>query len=258
MSVFGVVNRVLGLAGYRISRKPSKDTYEQDGLVSIHNHDFMQDPEFCKAYQRGMRAASGDDYYWHWRVYIGLWTAFSASKIPGDFVECGVNRGFLSSAIMEYLNWNSLSRTFYLLDTFSGIDPRYVSDKDVQRGALEKNKADISSGFYTTQIDGVRANFSEWKNVQIVQGSVPETLKAIQSERIAYLHLDMNCSPPEVAALEYLWPRIAPGGFVLMDDYAYRGFEPQKIALDAVASARNVRILSIPTGQGLLIKPATT
>ena len=46
--------------------------YDQDGLRSIHNHEFMDDPAFRKAYERGVRAA-GDDYRWHWRVHIGLW-----------------------------------------------------------------------------------------------------------------------------------------------------------------------------------------
>src|SRR4029079_9184251 len=70
--------------------------YDQDGLRTIHNHDFMRQPNFVRAYDRGIKAA-GSDYNWHWRVHVGLWAAFLASKLPGDFVECGVNRGFLSS-----------------------------------------------------------------------------------------------------------------------------------------------------------------
>jgi SAM-dependent methyltransferase len=93
--------------------------YDQDGLRSIHNHEFMDDPVFQRAYERGTQAA-GQDYQWHWRVHVGLWIAKRASLLDGDFVECGVNRGFLSSAIMSYLNWDSLGKQFYLLDTFKG------------------------------------------------------------------------------------------------------------------------------------------
>src|SRR5262249_47604202 len=64
--------------------------YDQGGLRSIHNHEFMDDPAFRKAYQRGIRAA-GDDYRWHWRVHVGLWAAACAARLEGDFVECGVN-----------------------------------------------------------------------------------------------------------------------------------------------------------------------
>jgi hypothetical protein len=228
--------------------------YDQDCLRSVHNHEFMDDPSFRQAYQRGVQAV-GTDYQWHWRVHVGLWAASCASLLDGDFVECGVNRGFMSSAVMNYLNWDRLGKIFYLLDTFSGLDPRFISEEDKAGGALEKNKACIESGMYVQQSAGVIENFSEWKNVKIIEGTIPETLPRVLATRIAFLHLDMNCSPPEIAAANFFWDRLVPGAFVLLDDYAYHGYRSQKIAMDGFAEERGLRILSIPTGQGLLIKP---
>jgi SAM-dependent methyltransferase len=228
--------------------------YDQDGLRSIHNHEFMDDPAFRKAYERGVRAA-GDDYRWHWRIHIGLWAAASAARLKGDFVECGVNRGFLSSAIMDYLNWDSLGNHFYLLDTFRGLDERFVSSADKASGAVEKNKKSLASGFYVQGIEEVRATFSQWKNVSLIEGSIPETLPQVRAEKIAYLHLDMNCSAPEIAAIQLFWERLVPGAFVLLDDYAYYGYLSQKIAMDQFAQEKGIKILSLPTGQGLLVKP---
>ena len=51
-------------------------TYAQDGLVSVHNHEFMNDPAYVAAYARGVKAA-GMNYGWYWRVHIGLWAAFA-------------------------------------------------------------------------------------------------------------------------------------------------------------------------------------
>jgi SAM-dependent methyltransferase len=228
--------------------------YEQDGLRSIHNHEFMDDPAFRKAYERGVRAA-GDDYRWHWRVHVGLWAAASAARLEGDFVECGVNRGFLSSAIMDYLNWDSLGKHFYLLDTFRGLDERFVSSADRASGAVEKNRKSLDSGFYVQGVEEVRANFSQWKNVSLIEGSIPETLSQVRAEKIAYLHLDMNCSAPEIAAIQFFWERLVPGAFVLLDDYAYYGYLSQKIVMDQFAQEKGIKILSLPTGQGLLVKP---
>jgi len=121
---------------------PGPDQYNQEGLITIHNHDFMESPTFKAAYQRGVTAA-GTDYSWHWRVHIGLWAAAMASKLAGDFIECGVNRGSLSSAIMQFLDWDSLAKQFYLLDTFRGIDERYVSNEELASGVIEKSKAAI-------------------------------------------------------------------------------------------------------------------
>jgi hypothetical protein len=230
--------------------------YDQDGLRSVHNHEFMTDPDFLRAYNRGIKAVGGD-YHWHWRVHVGLWAAASAAKLPGDFVECGVNRGFMSSAIMTLLDWDSTGRTFYLLDTFAGLDERYISPEEKAAAIMDRNAQEIASGFYTLDAQSVRENFSEWRNVEIVVGPIPETLHAITSERIAFLHLDLNCSPPEVAAMEALWDRLVPGAFVLLDDYAYSGYRPQKLGIDRFARSHGIAVLSLPTGQGLILKPAS-
>jgi hypothetical protein len=228
--------------------------YDSDGLYSVHNHDFMSDDSYIAAYARGVKAV-GSDYKWFWRVHIGLWAARTAAKHSGDFVECGVNYGFLSSAIMKDLDWNSTDRTFYLLDTFSGIDERYLCEQEIIAGISEKNKKLVANGVYTSNIQAVTNNFSEWPSAKIIQGTIPDTLSQIDSTKITYLHIDLNCTIPEVSAIDYLWDRLVSGAIVLLDDYAYYGYQPQKDGMDQWASKMNLSIASLPTGQGLIIKP---
>jgi hypothetical protein len=142
----------LGQSGRRTHPVAEHALYDQDGLRSIHNHDFMSDPAFVRAYQRGVQAAS--DLHWHWRAHVGLWAARLAARLPGDFVECGTNRGFLSSAIMTDLDWNKTGRRFYLLDTFSGLAERYVSVEEKKNGVLERNRRELDSGSYTKNAGG--------------------------------------------------------------------------------------------------------
>jgi len=228
--------------------------YVEDALMTTQNHEFVDEPAFAQAYARGMQA-TGCDYHMRWRLHVALWAAFSAAKLPGDFVELGVNKGFVSSAIMNYLDWNSLNKKFYLLDTFQGLDERYVSDKEKAAGYLERNKNSLANGYYISGVDQVRKNFSEWQNAIVVQGAVPDSLQAVESKAIAYLHLDLNCSPPEVAALELLWDRLVPGAFVLHDDYAQVAHKISKEGMDQFAAKKKVQFVCLPTGQGLLIKP---
>ena len=230
------------------------DTYHFDGLQTVHNHEFLEDDVFKAAYARGVQAA-GVDYGWYWRVHVGLWAARHAATLPGDFVECGVNRGFMSSSIMEMLDWNKTGRTFYLMDTFSGLDPRFVTDEERSDGILERTQRERDSGFLVAGAELARQNFAEWDNVRIIEGAIPETLHLAEAERIAFLHIDMNCSPPEIAAIAHFWDRLAFGAPVLLDDYAYHGYRTQKVAMDAFARDKDVAILSLPTGQGLLLKP---
>lgn len=246
----------MAAGGYFAARALIPRVYAQDGLISVHNHAFMDDEAFVRAYARGLQALGGrEDYQWHWRIHIGLWAARCAWSLRGDFVECGVNRGFLSSAIMEHLDWDRGGRMFYLLDTFAGLDERFVSREELIGGALDKSESELASGFYVRGAASVEANFAQWKNCRVIQGAVPETLERVESSRIAYLHLDMNCAPPEVAAAEYFWDRLAGGAMILLDDYAYRGFEVQKAAMDAFAQRKGVAVCSLPTGQGLIVKP---
>ena len=70
-------------------------------------------------------------------VHVALWVASQAKNIEGDFVECGVNKGFFTSCIMRYTDWNSLNKRFFLLDTFRGIDEKYMSDAEKKKGKLE-------------------------------------------------------------------------------------------------------------------------
>lgn len=84
---------------------------------------------------------------------------------------------------------------------------------------------------------------------------VPDTLPQIDSDRIGYASIDMNCVEPEIAAVEFLWPRLLSGAIIILDDYGWKTHINQKHAWDEFAAQRNIRALSLPTGQGMLIKP---
>ncbi|MGO4443555.1 class I SAM-dependent methyltransferase [Mycobacterium sp. 2YAF39] len=242
--------------GYWIPRTFLPDVYSDDALICFNSDAFRDDPEFRRNYQRGVQALGGEDFYhWEFRFQVGMWAAESASKLEGDFVECGCSHGFLSSGIMQHLDWDRLGKTFYLLDTFDGMDARFVTDVEREEGALDKSQAAVHFGYYANSVDSVRANFAEWQNVRIIPGTVPETLDQVGSQKVAYLHIDMNCAPPEVAALRYFWPRLTPGAFVLLDDYANRGRDEQRLAMDRVANELGVSICTLPTGQGLIMRP---
>jgi len=81
-------------------RNPS---YAQDGLYTLHCADFMRDEHFAKAYAAGEATGSWSGAAVHWRVYVACWFAERASSLEGDLIECGVNRGGISRAIVSYM-----------------------------------------------------------------------------------------------------------------------------------------------------------
>jgi predicted O-methyltransferase YrrM len=99
-----------------------------------------------------------------------------------------------------------------------------------------------------------RANFSPYPHVHLIRGVVPDTLSTAEVHKVAYLSIDMNIAKPERAAIEYFWPKLVTGAVVVLDDYAWQGYEEQKATMDEFATAVGTEILTVPTGQGLLLK----
>ena len=247
-----LVRKGLGLAGYAVWN--TRNRYSDDGLLTMHSDQFRRDPLFQAAYARGVQATRGIDPKFEWRVHVALWAASRAMAVPGDYVECGVNAGFISSAIMHRLNWRSVDRRFFLIDTFSGPVLSQYSAGEAGRGRLKLAEEALAAGAYVTDLDRIAANYSEWPNAVVVQGAVPEALPALDIANVAFLHIDMNCAYPEQAALEFFWDRLSPGALVLFDDYVYFGHDCQNQAIGETARCLGTEVLSLPTGQGLIIR----
>lgn len=231
--------------------------FHYDGLWTdpkiIHNHDFMRDRPYLAALKAGEQAL-GHDHKMFWRLHVALWCARQASSLPGDFVECGVWRGFLATAIMTYLDWQNAPQRFFLFDTFDGM----VAEQLTEAERANPEKIEHLNSHYRGTYDVVREHFSHFPRVTIVKGAVPATLPSAQIDAVSFLSVDMNCVMPEIAAAEYFWPIMPVGGIILLDDYGFVSYEEQKRAFDDFARRHKTQILALPTGQGLLIKPAAS
>jgi hypothetical protein len=242
----------VGLAGLEVRRK-FHHTYFEDGLRTIHDSSFTRDPHFISAYEGAKSRTKGQEaYQGPWRVHIAMWAAQTAlSRSSGDFIECGVWRGFVSCAAMIFVNWNSNhgNRTFFLVDSFQGLSSEYMTEEERKVGThFRYGKR------YENMLAAANETMQPFENVQIIKGWVPDILKSIPTKEVAYLHLDLNSAIPEAEALKFFWPKMTQGGVILFDDHSFHGYRPQKIALDDAAESLGVKIASLPTGQGLLIK----
>jgi hypothetical protein len=64
----------------------------------------------------------------------------------------------------------------------------------------------------------------------------------------------MNIALPERAAIEHFWPRMVPGGINVLHDYGWANYREQKQMMDNFANAHVVEVMTLPAGQGLLVK----
>lgn len=229
-------------------------TYNQDGLATTHNADFVHEPDFARAYRLAMESGHpyGPDLHVEWRVYLPCWAAYNARELEGDFVECGVASGMVSRAVTDYIGFeNYPHKTLWLLDTYEGYPTAQLSAAEKAAGL-----AQTYGTMYVDTYELVKGHFAKYgDNVKVIKGMIPGTLPQVTSEKIAYLMLDLNAAEPEAASIDFFWDRLVPGAFVVLDDYGWRPHINQKIALDAFAKRKGAKIFAVPSGQGLLIKP---
>jgi len=223
-------------------------TFQADGVITSNNCDFIEEPRFKAAYQAAESTSPWVGFNMPWRVYIVCTLADHVKKLKGDFVECGVNTGAYSRAVIEYTGFSSLQKTFYLLDTYQGLVPGQITAAEHQAG--------VGSylGKYKDVYEEVLKTFKTFP-VKVIRGAVPDTLVQCETQQICYLSIDMNVVEPEIAAANYFWDKIVPGGVMILDDYGFPAHIEQKHAFDQFAKEKGVVILYIPTGQGIIFKP---
>ncbi len=222
-------------------------TFKADGLITSNNCDFINTEPFASAYAKAKETNPWPGFTLQWRTYIVCWLANHVKSLEGDFVECGVNTGAYSIAVIDFIKFEKTHKKFYLFDTFNGLDETLVSDSEKNIGI--KNYF----GSYKDVYEQVLKTFSGY-NVEVIKGSVPSTLSKCEAKKICYLSIDMNCVEPEIAAVEFFWDKIVKGGVIILDDYGFPMHIHQKLAFDNFALKKNASILCLPTGQGVIFK----
>jgi hypothetical protein len=231
-----------------------KDLYDghcfiDDLLVTVmRNMSFTRDPLFLRAMRNN--AFDESNLSWSWRLHTLVWAASSARHLPGDFVECGVFRGYMSSVVAEILEFEKLDKTFYLYDTFEGLDESYSAE--LEREMTDAKYRAAAENGYT--FEAVSERFAKYPNVKVIQGVVPEVLHEEAPDEIAYLHIDLNAAEAEIGALEVLFERVTSSGLIVFDDYGHLIQKALHDAENAWMAERGYAILELPTGQGLVVK----
>jgi hypothetical protein len=104
--------------------------YEEDELITSHNCDFMKEGKFIVCYNLAVKAGLAISDRIHWRAHIACWAAYKGKSLEGDFVECGVARGFLSRIVMEYIDFKNLPKKFFLMDTYEGLSEKHLTAEE--------------------------------------------------------------------------------------------------------------------------------
>jgi hypothetical protein len=153
------------------------------------------------------------------------------AKIPGAIVECGVWRGGSMMAAALTLLRLGAPRDLYLYDTFEGMTAPTGVDVDLHGEPAATNLSrqvrapDVSNAWAYAPLQAVRDALKstgyEADRIHFIKGPVEDTIPGTVPPQIALLRLDTDWYESTRHELEHLYPLLAPGGVLIIDDYGH-------------------------------------
>jgi hypothetical protein len=151
-------------------------------------------------------------------------------QISGDIVECGVWKGgSMMATALALLACESTQRQLFFYDTFNGMTEPAPVDIDWQgRSARELIRQGTAEGEHVRaacSLADVKAVMLQtrypWEKLRFVPGRVEKTIPQTVPDQIALLRLDTDWFESTHHELEHLYPRLAEGGVLIVDDYGH-------------------------------------
>lgn len=174
-----------------------------------------------------------------------------SNQIPGNIVECGVWKGGSMMAVAQtLLQLQDLSKHLYLFDTFEGMTEPSGNDLDFRGVAASEQlknstKESGDSIWCYSCLEEVKASVHSVgynrDRIHFIKGKVEDTIPQNAPAQISLLRLDTDWYESTHHELIHLFPRIAAGGVIIIDDYGY--WQGARKAVDEYIQEHKIPIL---------------
>jgi len=177
------------------------------------------------------------------RCYVLYTLLLQALSVDGEIWECGVYRGGTAAMMAAVLADRRAAKKLYLFDTFEGM-PQTDASRDLHR----------QGDFAETSMDSVAAYVGHRDLCVLRKGEMPSTFAGLEPARIALAHIDVDIYRSVTDCLQFIWPRLSRGGFIVCDDYGFPTCPGARAAVDEFFAGGPAMPLCLPTGQALVFK----
>ncbi len=183
-------------------------------------------------------------------------------RIAGDIVECGVWRGgSMMAAALALKDRGQAQRHLWLYDTFEGMSAPTEADRSHDGVGAQQQLDNTTRGegvWCAASLQDVQANLASTgypaAQLHYQRGKVEDTIPATLPGRIALLRLDTDWYESTRHELQHLYPLLAPGGVLIIDDYGH--WQGARRAVDEYFAGTPVFLHRVDYTARLLIKPA--
>jgi hypothetical protein len=181
---------------------------------------------------------------------------FATLDVPGARAECGVYRG--ATALLLAHAWRSRQPAFdgdglYLIDSFVGTSESGIKDLIPVRdgdGLRREPFFAVARAGLTPEL--VRGYFNEFPKVRICADWIPQVFSRMEDVKWSFVHLDVTLHAPTLAALEYFYSRLNPGGVIVCDGSPF--CPGARAAWDEFCSERSLAYVVLGNRETVLIK----
>ena len=163
-----------------------------------------------------------------------------AARREGEAAEIGVYQGGTARLLSKTLS--NTGKTLHLFDTFSGMPATDPSRDIVQEG-----------DFRDTSLQTVREYLGDCENVEFHPGFFPDTGRVVEAKRFSFVHIDVDIYQSVKDCCEFFYPRMSPGGIMLMDDYGSRNCPGVRQAAEEFFHNKLEFPCYLPSGQSIVI-----
>ncbi|CAN5532616.1 hypothetical protein BH10BAC1_BH10BAC1_01860 [soil metagenome] len=187
------------------------------------------------------------DYYDKIR-FFSMWFQIERLKklnVAGDFAELGVHKGETAKIIYEM----DPSRKLHLFDTFEGFN-----EKDLLLEKQKENKFSTAN-FSDTDLQTVKKYVGGENKTIYYPGYFPSTAIGLDNTTFAFVHLDADLYLPTIEGLRFFYPKLSPGGVIIIHDYNHT-WDGIKKALDEFIPTIPESLIELPDWKGsvMLVK----
>jgi O-methyltransferase len=149
----------------------------------------------------------------------GLVEQVIADGVPGDLIETGVWRGGACIMMRGVLKAHGdTARRVWVADSFKGLPPPDPTAYGADGGDSHHTYAQLA-----VSEQAVRENFEAYglldEQVCFLPGWFKDTLSDPRIQELAILRIDGDLYQSTMESLQMLYPKLAPGGFVVLDDF---------------------------------------
>ncbi len=221
---------------------------------------YQADPFFKKTYGDAMEKSTtpSDSLLRRERFYNTVQFLKQTTALNGEIAECGVWKGLSSYIFCHYLTEKDPAfkgRGYRVFDSFEGLSaPEAADDLSEETHANLRRQFGKVEGAYSASLEDVRRTLSDFPAIIYHPGWIPESLRMAPEALYRFVHVDLDLYRPTLGAIEYFFPRLAPHGIIICDDYGSLAWPGARKAIDDFRKDSQVGFITISTGQAILWK----